>query len=87
MLVAVRVPTTTSRCLHVGIDIERWLEEDLVDIVSLGGGYVPFNANWDEMLKFGRRFDTPVYPVLSASGFGGRYKDIQGWRAAASNAF
>ena len=87
MLVAARVPTTTSRSLHVGIDIQRWLKDDLVDVVSLGGGYVPLNADWAEMLNLGRRHSVPVYPVLSASGFRGKYADIEAWRAAASNAY
>ena len=87
MLVAARVPTTTSRCLHVGIDIQRWLKDDLVDIISLGGGYVPLNADWAPMLNLGRRYDVPVYPVLSASGFRGTYAAIEAWRAAASNAY
>ena len=87
MLVAVRVPTTVSRCQYIGIDIERWLRDDLVDILTLGGGYVPLNADWDELVKLGGRHRVPVYPVLSGSGFRGRYAAIEAWRAAAANAF
>lgn len=87
LLVAARVPTTVSQCRYVGIDIERWMKDDLVDIVSLGGGYVPINADWDELLKLGSRYDVPVYPVLSASGFRGPYGAIEMWRAAAANAY
>lgn len=87
MLVGVRVPTTVSRCRYAGIDIEHWMKEDMADIVSLGGGYVPINADWDEMLKLGSQYDIPVYPVLSASGFRGKYSEIEAWRAAASNAY
>jgi len=87
MLVAARVPTTVSQCRYVGIDIESWMKGDLVDIVSLGGGYVPINADWDGLLKRGSRYDVPVYPVLSASGFRVSYGDIEMWRAAAANAY
>ena len=85
MLVAARVPTTVSRCQYVGIDIERWLKEDLLDVMSLGGGYVPFSMPTAPMVKLGHRYEVPVYPVISASGLRGQYSAIEGWRAAASN--
>jgi len=85
MLVAARVPTTVSRCQYVGIDIERWLKEDLLDVMSLGGGYVPFTMPTAAMVKLGHRYEVPVYPVISASGLTGYYSGIEGWRAAASN--
>ena len=87
MLVASRVPNTTARCRYVGIDIPRWLRDDIVDVVSLGGGYVPLNAEWPELIELGRSYGVPVYPVLSASGFRGSYGAIEMWRAAASNAY
>jgi hypothetical protein len=33
------VPETIEKARHVGIDIEKWLEEDLVDIIVAGNGY------------------------------------------------
>jgi len=87
MLAAARVPSTTARCRYAGIDIPRWLQGDIVDVVSLGGGYVPLNAEWPELIRLGRSCGVPVYPVLSASGFRGPYGAIEMWRAAASNAY
>ncbi len=90
MLVSVRVPMSVDACRHVGIDIERWLKEDLFDILCTGGGYIPFTMTTRDMVELGRKYDKPVYPAISASGMRGRdgiYSDLHAWRAAASNAW
>ena len=90
VLVSVRVPMTVETCRHVGIDIERWLEEDLFDVLCGGGGYVPFTMPTRELVELGHRFGKPVYPTISASGMRGRdrmYGDVHCWRAVASNAW
>jgi hypothetical protein len=38
ILVAVRVPASVKTCRNAGIDIERWLGDDLVDVLFLGNG-------------------------------------------------
>ena len=88
MLVGVRIPAKISQCYHVGIDIDRWLDEDLTDLLSLGGGYVPLTNDWNEMVNLGHRHGVPVYPVISNSGLRGPYNtSIEAWRAAAMNAW
>ena len=42
MLIVARVPDTFATCLDNGMDVITWLEEDLVDILIIGGGY----ASW-----------------------------------------
>ena len=85
ILVAVRVPMTKVTCRHVGIDIETWLAEDLVDLLVTGGGYLPFTMPTKELTELGHAHDVPVYPTISASGMKGR--TAEGWRGAASNAW
>ncbi len=88
ILTAARVPATPSACRHVGIDIERWLKEGLVDVLNVGGGYVPFTEPLDEIVKLAHSVGIPVYSTISASGMRGpdnRYSAVEAWRGAASN--
>ena len=57
-LVAVRVPDSVGFCRAVGIDIERWMKERLVDIV-IGSGYFqcnPWRVTAENVHRFGCRF-------------------------------
>lgn len=89
MLVATRVPLTVSTCNHVGIGIERWLKDGLVDVLTTGGGYVPFGMPTKQLVKLGHKYDVPVYPCISGSGMrgGADYNSIEAWRGAASSAW
>ena len=87
ILVASHVPLSVEKCLHVGIDVERWLREDLLDIMVAGSGYQPLSMSPKKMVDLGHAHGVPVYPNISNSGmeqWGGR---LQAWRAAASNAW
>ena len=86
ILVAARVPMTTKTCLHVGIDIERWLRDGLLDVLTTGGGYVPFTMPTRELVELGHAHDVPVYPTISNSGMKGHGTD-EHWRGAAANAW
>jgi len=88
ILVATRVPMIPAACLHVGIDIERWLADDLLDVLTTGGGYTPFSMPTRTMVELGHAHDVPAYPTLSASGFAHQgYNKLSGWCGAASNAW
>ena len=88
ILVSVRVPDSVKCCKGVGIDMVRWLEEDLFDIMVVSGLY---RVNpWETSVELGHRYDVPVYPCLSES----RLKDNEarevrmtpeGYRARAMN--
>jgi len=85
ILVAARVPMTIERCRHVGIDIEKWLDEDLFDILNTEGGYVPFTMPTRELVKLGHAHGVPVYPTISDSGMVPPHNTDAHWRAAAAN--
>jgi len=85
ILVAARVPMSVIACRNVGIDIERWLREDLLDLMILGNGETWPNLPVEEFVKLGHEYNVPVYPCLKYSGYG--HDDIETWRAAASNAW
>jgi len=87
VLVATRVPMTVRKCRHVGIDIKTWLADDLLDVLTIGGGYVPFTMPTRDLVDLGHRHDAPVYPTMSASGLRNRFRTIKAWRGAAANAW
>jgi hypothetical protein len=41
--VVTHVPMSRQTCLQVGIDRERWLRNDLLDILVAGSGYQPLS--------------------------------------------
>jgi hypothetical protein len=88
LLTVARVPTTIATCRHVGIDIERWLGEGLVDVLTVGGGYLPFTEPLDELMALARTAGVPLYATISTSGMRGpdnRYSTHEAWRGAAAN--
>ncbi len=68
LLLAVRVPATKASCLRIGIDVEGWLREKLLDVLSVGGGYITFDSPVRELIDLGHEHGVPVYPCLSQSG-------------------
>lgn len=65
ILIAVRVPDSVEYSRAVGLDIERWLKEGLVDVL-VGTCYFQLNP-WEYLVELGHRYDVPVYPCLSES--------------------
>jgi hypothetical protein len=67
MLVAVRVPDSVGCARAIGLDIERWLKEDLVDVMAVS---CLFRLNpWETSVALGHKYGVPVYPSLSESRF------------------
>ena len=65
MLLAVRVPESLGYCQATGLDLERWLSEDLVDLLVAGGDFSL--APWEHMVELGHKYDVPVYACLNNS--------------------
>ncbi len=65
ILVAVRVPDSVEYCRAIGLDIERWLEEGLVDIMSVSGEW-RMNP-WEYSVELGRKYGVKVYAVLTCN--------------------
>jgi hypothetical protein len=65
VLLGVRVPGTVETCNRIGLDIETWLRERLVDRLLTGGGYVCYSTPAEELVKLGHRFEVPVYPCIN----------------------
>ena len=87
ILVAARVPLTVKLCRYVGIDIETWLDDRLLDVMFTGGGYEPLTMPVAQLVDLGHAHEVPVYPCISDSGFEGEHRTPSAWRAAAANAW
>lgn len=65
VLVAVRVPDSTGFCRDLGLDLERWLRDGLLDIL-ITTCYFQLNP-WEYSVGLGHRYGVAVYPCLSDS--------------------
>jgi hypothetical protein len=86
LLIAVRIQDDADYRRALGLDLEAWLDQDLVDIVT-AGGYFRLNE-WEETVELGHRYGKQVYAGLSES----RIREREGrnalaaYRARATNA-
>ena len=89
VLLSARTPVTLERSLHVGMDVETWLTEGLLDVLVPGQGYVPLTMPARELVELGHKHGVPVYPCICGTAKTlrtyGQKPEI--WRAAASNLF
>ncbi len=89
ILIAVRVADSVEFDRDMGLDIERWLEDGLVDIL-ITTGYFRLNP-WEYSVELGHRYDVPVYPCLSDSRVRGesrfRRASLESYRGRAMNAW
>ena len=64
---AVRVPPTLANSAKLGLDVERWIDEGLVDIVVAGMGWSPFETPLGEFVEAARETGVQVYGSIEAS--------------------
>jgi hypothetical protein len=65
LLVAARVPDSLAVAAGIGLDVEAWMGEGLVDLLSVSD-YYRFGP-WAEPVAAGRRHDVPVFACLAES--------------------
>ena len=65
ILVAVRVPDSVEYSRAIGLDLETWLAEGLVDLL-VTTSYIQLNP-WEYSVALGRRHGVKVYPSLDES--------------------
>ena len=90
MLLAIRVPDSVGYCREIGLDVEQWLKDGLIDLM-VASGYFRLNP-WAASVELGRKYDVPVFAGLSES----RFRDselrairqsIEGYRGRAAQAW
>ena len=86
LLISIRTPLSLERSLAIGLDISTYLEEDLVDILVIGGGYSPMGVAscLEEIVELGHQHQVPVYAWLGPPQEG-KYNTMEAWRGAAMN--
>ncbi len=76
----VRVPPTLADSLRTGLDVEEWMRSGLVDIVVVGGGFIPFETPVDEFVTAAAGTGCLIYGCIEAT----RYIDDRHLRGLAS---
>jgi hypothetical protein len=65
ILLSVRVPDSVEYSRAIGLDIETWLANDLIDLLS-GSSYFQLNE-WKSLADLGHRYGVRVFPSLDES--------------------
>ncbi|MCX6993312.1 MAG: hypothetical protein NT011_09255 [Kiritimatiellaeota bacterium] len=66
ILLSIRVPDSVEYCRAIGLDLEKWLAEGLVDMLAVTC-YFQLNP-WEYSVRLGHKYGVPVYAGLSNSG-------------------
>jgi hypothetical protein len=89
ILVAIRVPDSTGFCRDMGLDVEKWMREGLIDIL-ITTCYFRLNP-WQYSVDLGHKHRVQVYPCLSDSRVLGETRFRRGsgesYRGRAMNAW
>ena len=65
LLLAARTPFAVADSRFVGLDLEQWLAEDLIDVlIPVGLQQRTMAESPREIVELGHKFDVPVYPYL-----------------------
>ncbi len=88
LLMAVRVPDSVEYSRAIGIDLERWLADDLADLLVVTS-YIQLNP-WEYSVALGHKYGVPVYPSLDESrvrdeAARGLRSSVEAYRARAMN--
>jgi Glycosyl hydrolase-like 10 len=78
ILIAIRCPDSVDYCRAIGLDIEQWMKEGLVDLMTVTG-YFRLNP-WETSVELGHKYDVPVYACLSETRF--KQPDIKAPRSS-----
>lgn len=73
VLLAVKVNETPADALHFGLDVQAWLDEDLIDIIIGGFGARPFTCEIGAWVAMGHAWGVPVYGCIE-NGLPGQAK-------------
>ncbi len=91
LLIHCRVPLSVERSLAIGLDLETWLEEDLVDILTFGGdlGPMAMAPQLKTMVELAHKHKVPAFANIGGSGLQPNtgYYTEEAWWGAATNAW
>ena len=64
---AVRVPPTLYDSARIGLDVEQWIRRELVDMVIVGGGFIPFETPIREFVEAAQGAHCLIYGCIEAT--------------------
>ena len=65
LLLAAHTPFSLEDCVHVGVDLETWLKEGLIDQFSPGGNMESvLRDSYTDIIDLGHKYEIPVYPCM-----------------------
>lgn len=67
-VLAIRVSDTPTVCRRTGLDVERWLKENLLDMLIIGGGGKPMSWSYGylkEFIDMAHCYDVLAYPCIN----------------------
>ena len=79
-----RVPDSIEMSVRTGLDVERWITDGLLDMVTISGGYNPFSTPWRDIVSVAESAGIPALACLNHGMFD---KDRERIRAAAQRAY
>lgn len=66
LLLSAHTPFGLEDCVHVGVDLETWLVEGLIDQFCPGGSQESvFRDSYTGIIDLGHKYEIPVYPCIS----------------------
>ena len=68
LLLSARTPDDLQLSLGIGLDLRTWMEEALLDMLILGGGYAPFGLPVQQVTEIAHSYGVPVYPCINNPG-------------------
>ncbi|MCY3776380.1 MAG: hypothetical protein OXH11_10380 [Candidatus Aminicenantes bacterium] len=66
---AVHVVDSLERSLELGMEVEAWVREGLVDVLLVGMGHLPSRLRLDQFVSLGRAHGVPVYATLNGNSY------------------
>ena len=63
----VRVPPTLADSVRTGLDVPTWIGQELIDIVVVGGGFIPYETPIDEFVAAAKGTRCLVYGCIEAT--------------------
>ena len=68
LLLAVRTPDDLELSLGIGLDLDTWMREGLVNMLFLGGGYAHFSLPVAKMAQAAHAYGVHLYPCINNPG-------------------
>ena len=74
----VHVMDSPQVSLDLGLDVDTWVTEGLVDVLVVGMGYTAYVVRLDEWQKLARSNNVQVYPSVNTNIFGTSWMELLG---------